>query len=354
MAEIDPLCCAVLKKRFPNTLNAGDVRSIQKLPNVDILTAGFPCQPYSPAGDVRGLRKGRRHIAEIFRLLRSRRTPPSCIVLENVPFIVHLSRGSALRRIVCELEELGYSWAYRIVDTRSFGIPHRRRRWILVASRDIDAARLLFDEARSIGAPKWTPGAYGFYWTEGTRGVGWTDDAIPPLKVGSGFGIPSTPAVWDTRSGAIITPDVRDAERLQGFPVNWTAVPKSAGLKSRDRWRAVGNAVSVPTAEWIAHRIESPGLRPPVDGTRVARSRSWPSAAYGHSGRTFAAMVSEMPVAARWIDILSFLRYEGAPLSHRATRGFRIRFENSRLRKDTRFIDALHKHERHMSHVSKP
>ena len=76
---------------------------------------------------------------------------------------------------------------------------------------------------------------HGFYWTEGVRGLGWAPDAIPTLKNGSTIGIASPPAIllpW----GEVMTPDIRDAERLQGFAEDWTLPAESVSLDLRLRW----------------------------------------------------------------------------------------------------------------------
>ena len=90
----------------------------------------------------------------------------------------------------------------------------------------------------------------GFYWTEGSRGLGWAIDALPTLKGGSTLGIPSPPAIWDPKDGSITTPDIRDAERLQGFEADWTEpAAEVPGVRRSHRWKLVGNAVSVPVAQ---------------------------------------------------------------------------------------------------------
>ena len=68
--------------------------------------------------------------------------------------------------------------------------------------------------------------------------MGWAVDAIPTLKGGSTIGIPSAPAIW-LPDGRIITPEIRDAERLQGFAEDWTN-PAIAVTKPGYRWKLVG------------------------------------------------------------------------------------------------------------------
>ena len=127
-------------------------------------------------------------VSHVFRLLR--KNPVEWVLLENVPFMLQLSRGSAMRYVVGELEKLGYRWAYRVLDTRAFGIPQRRQRVFLLASLSADPAELLFsDDAGLPDEADFAGQACGFYWTEGTRGLGWAVNAIPTLKGGSGLGM---------------------------------------------------------------------------------------------------------------------------------------------------------------------
>ena len=131
-----------------------------------------------------------------------------------------------MRYLVDELESLGYRWAYRLVDSRFTGVPQRRQRVIFVAALDLDPRTVLFaDEAGEPDDEWFDDTAYGFYWTEGLRGVGWAKDAVPTLKAGSTIGIPSPPAIWNPGADAdrlIVTPQIGDAEELQGFPRGWT------------------------------------------------------------------------------------------------------------------------------------
>jgi DNA (cytosine-5)-methyltransferase 1 len=344
LAEVDPSCIAILSKRFPHIRNVGDVRAIERLPNVDVIVGGFPCQPYSQVGPMAGLSVGHTLIREIFRLVDAASTPPKYIVLENVPNIIHLDSGAALRRIINGLERRKYRWAYRIIDAAAFGRPQRRRRWILIASLDADPAPMLLGPDSVVRAES-RVGASGFYWTEGNRGVGWAQNAIPPLKGGSSFGIPGPPAIWNHSERSISVPDIRDAERLQGFRAGWTSLSNHSRGQDRERWKMVGNAVSVPLARWLAKRIL---LRQEiaVSGERLAKTAKLPTAAFFDGDRRFAVAVGTHPVHESMEPILSFLNFDPLPLSLRATRGFRERYERSPLRKNVAFIDALRNHER--------
>lgn len=344
IAESNLLCQAVLRARLGHIELVGDVANIRSLPTCDALVAGFPCQPYSQAGRLTGLSEGGWHIAQIFRLIDSSMRPPSHIVLENVPFIVHLDKGRALLRILGELEYRGYRWAYRIIDTAAFKLPHRRRRWFLVASRVVDPSSVLLATDRR-RVDRDDVDAHGFYWTEGNRGIGWADDAIPPLKSGSGIGIPTPPAIWDRQRKAIWTPDIRDAERLQGFAAGWTDIEDTrVGRARRARWAMVGNAVSIPVSAWVAKRLrdadEQDVPRQPFDGN------SLPRAGFFDGRRRYTCPVGEYPVRRLTPKIMDFLTHERHPLSLRATKGFRERYVRSPLRQHAEFVDALKHHER--------
>jgi len=345
LCERDPFCRTVLAKRFPGAILESDIFDLQVLPSVDAILVGFPCQPFSQAGSTRGITASKPLLAKMFQLVEASHLPTH-IVLENVPNIIYLDNGEALAYITKKLEHLGYHWAYRVVDTIEVGIPQRRRRWILIASLD-DRVPLQLLDWDAPARNRTEAAAHGFYWTEGNRGLGWAHDAIPPLKAGSGLNIPSPPAIWDRSTRSIATPDIRDAELLQGFRANWTACIGDDPKAQRQRWKMIGNAVSVPIARYLAGLLRS-GRRTTVPlGTRFLKGGPWPLAAYGHRGERRAIMISR-PLETPATPILDFLAYETVPLSFRATRGFRTRLHESSLKYPPQFIADLRFHERLM------
>ncbi len=352
LCEIEPTARAVLERRFPNVEKHDDVCSLKDLPaGTQLLAGGFPCQDLSQAGATRGI-DGMRSglVREALRLAAKGRVP--WLLLENVPFMLQLARGRALDVIVGALEELGYKWAYRVVDAHAFGLPQRRQRVYLVASLDEDPREVLFaDEAEApqAGADVDPSIAHGFYWTEGTRGLGWAVDAVPTLKGGSTVGVPSPPAIW-MPGGDIVTPSLEDAERLQGFPAGWTKAAENVAKRSM-RWKLVGNAVSVPAVRWIAKRLACPGTPILHDVRPVPSQAVWPRAAFNVGSGRYSTSCSTWPKHVHGPHLHDFLRGEHALLSRRATAGFLSRAANASLRFRPGFIEALQAHLRRMERL---
>jgi DNA (cytosine-5)-methyltransferase 1 len=347
LCEIDPGAQAVLKKRFPGIPIHGDVTTLRALPKgIELIAGGFPCQDLSQAGKAEGILNGKqsRLVGEIFRLVQRQKVP--WVLLENVPFMLKLNAGRAMSVLASAFEQLEYRWAYRVVNSLSFGVPQRRERVIFLASRDGDPREVLFaDEAVE---PRLDPNqvgkvACGFYWTEGTRGLGWAVDAVPTLKGGSTIGIPSPPAIVFP-DGFVGTPDIRDAERMQGLPPGWTSSARTVSRESH-RWALVGNAVTVGVFKWIGKRLRQPDpIGANVGGWRMPSTGGWTNAGWNVGNGRFATDISTFPYAFRAVSLEKWLRYPAKPLSTRATSGFLRRTEKSSLRFPPDFIDVLRKH----------
>lgn len=337
LCESWPPAKAVLTERFPNVELASDIRQLRSLPKTDIVAGGFPCQDLSQSGRTAGIGGEQSGlVTHVFRLLRRRH--PTWLVLENVPFMLRLDKGSAMRFLIDELESMKYRWAYRVVDSRFTGVPQRRQRVIIVASRSDDPRAVVFaDDATAPADDAWREDAYGFYWTEGLRGLGWAQDAVPTLKGGSSIGISSPPGVWlpKERPGhRLVTPAVEDGEALQGFPRGWTAPgARALGFRKGFRWKLVGNAVTTGVAEWLGTRLVSPGqYDPSLEGELSGMSR-WPDAAWGERGTARRVEVSDRPRQDAYTHLGDLLDSESvSPLSHRAASGFLHRLLRGRLR----------------------
>ena len=344
MCEIWEPARAVLAANLPDVPCHRDVTTLKVLPGAtDLLTGGFPCQDLSQAGRTAGI-SGKRSglVGEVFRLIDGQNVP--WVLLENVSFMLQLDKGRAMRILVEAFEERGYRWAYRVVNSLSF-LPQRRERVLFLATNtEIDPARvLLVDDAEpKLPETDLATRAHGFYWTEGLRGLGWAVDATPPLKNGSTVGIASPPAILFP-DGSLITPDVRDAERLQGFPTDWTLPAEAIGRASL-RWSLVGNAVSPPVAEWLGRRLDAPGEYEYSRDFDLPVVGRWPSAAHYDGELRKGSAISSYPVWRARQPLAEFLHFDGKPLSVRATRGFLSRAERAKLRFADGFLERLREH----------
>lgn len=128
----------VYEKNFGNI----DKRSIldvdeKEIPDCDILTAGFPCQPFSNAGNRKGVNDSRGNLyKECLRVIKEKR--PKVVVFENVRGLLSTKdeNGNPLiETIVSNLDELGYTTNYKLVNASSYGVPQNRVRVIVVAIR---------------------------------------------------------------------------------------------------------------------------------------------------------------------------------------------------------------------------
>ena len=345
MCEIDPIAQHILTKNLPNVKLVSDICDLKKLPKgTDILCAGFPCQDLSSIGVKQGLDGERSSLVlEVLRLLRQDQV--EWVIFENVPYMLRLKKGEAIRTIVEALEELGYKWAYRTIDSMAF-VPQHRSRVYVVASLHNDPRDVILSGNSTKKQGVITTDTFsepcGFYWTEGKYALGLYENAIPTLKVGSSIGIASPPAIAFP-NGMVASPDIRDAERMQGFPVDWTE-PAEELTKAAGRWKLVGNAVTVNTVEWIANKIVSPVKYEGQKDKVLSKQDKWPKAAWGNDGKRYASNVSEYPVERDEESLIDFLSYQCKPLSLKAAKGFENRLNMGKVRCPQFFRDAIHEY----------
>lgn len=140
-SEIEPFPSAILKKHFPNIKNYGDLTKHTEWQiepgTVDILVGGTPCQSFSVAGLRKGLEDPRGNLALTFLSLADR-IKPKWIVWENVPGFLSADEGRCAGSFLGALGELGYGWAYRILDAQHFGVPQRRKRIFIIGTNTGD------------------------------------------------------------------------------------------------------------------------------------------------------------------------------------------------------------------------
>jgi len=149
-SEIEPFPSAVLKHHWPKVPNLGDMSKYEQWNiqsgSVDLLVGGTPCQSFSVAGLRQGLKDPRGNLMLTY-LAIAERLKPQWLVWENVPGVLSSNGGKDFGSFLGALGELGYEWAYRVLDAQWFGVAQRRRRVFVVAhlGKGNLAAKVLFE-----------------------------------------------------------------------------------------------------------------------------------------------------------------------------------------------------------------
>jgi DNA (cytosine-5)-methyltransferase 1 len=353
--ENDAEATSVLVKWFPDVPINFDVRNTDRLAaeiqrGSNLLTAGFPCTNLSQAGRMEGLDGSQSGLVrKVFDLIDVR--PFEHVLIENVPNWRVLHGGTHMTEVMQAFEARGYRWAYRVVDARAFGLPQRRLRIFFYATQKGDPRNILF---HGNAKPKdhvygLKEAAHGFYWTEGNTGLGWGEDCIPTLKGGSAVGIPAPPAIV-LMDGTIVTPNLRDGERLQGFRSGWTDLDTtsqysgSRAFNQRKRWQLIGNAVNVRASSWLGENLANPKPWRGDDGELLPDGAKWPTAAWFDGKVRRSVELGTWPVCRSSVPLAGFLKHEGRLLSWRASNGFYQRIIKSSLRIKDEFRLAVAKH----------
>lgn len=134
-SEINKHCQEVYFNNY-NERPYGDITKInpQDIPDFDILTGGFPCQPFSICGRRKGFEDTRGTLFfNICSIIKEKQ--PKVVVLENVKHLIHHDNGNTFKVIIESLEDLGYNTQYKILNAKDFGVPQNRERIIIVASK---------------------------------------------------------------------------------------------------------------------------------------------------------------------------------------------------------------------------
>jgi DNA (cytosine-5)-methyltransferase 1 len=156
-SEIEPFPSAVLQHHYPTVPNWGDMTQFKTWPDatIDLLVGGTPCQSFSVAGLRKGLEDPRGNLMLTFLGIADRYRP-RYIVWENVPGVLSSNGGKDFGSFLGALGELGYGWAYRVLDAQWFGVAQRRRRVFVVGCLGDQrrAAEVLFE---SEGVSRNTP-----------------------------------------------------------------------------------------------------------------------------------------------------------------------------------------------------
>ncbi|MGI5067030.1 DNA cytosine methyltransferase, partial [Treponema putidum] len=304
-AEIEPFPCELLKQKYPNVKNYGDITQYEKwnIGQFDILVGGTPCQSFSIAGkrggtdDIRGkLMYSYLGIVE--------QCKPQWVIWENVPGVLSSNSGYDFASFLAGLEKCGYGWAYRVLDAQYFGTPQRRRRVFVIGHSDNRtdlAAKVLFEpesmcgditagskiqkEATAIigkGVDYFRRGG-NYKYHRDKKASTLRNSASPDcfdLVLANGKKTIGTllancgKSLWQNNQEAFtgdffisnrqqhyirrLTP--LECERLQGFPDNYTQIEWKGKPKDQcpdsHRYKAIGNSMAVPVMRWIGERIK--------------------------------------------------------------------------------------------------
>lgn len=256
-----------------------DVRDI---PSHQLLCSGFPCQPFSIAGDKKGFDDDRSNVFwKIIEILEFHK--PETIILENVKNLTSHDKGRTFKIIKESLEKVGYFLKYTILDTcKITHIPQHRERLYIVGFKDKNACDDFNFDFEEIQVPSRLNTfmedevAEKYYYNEKLKVYNQVEENVkkhindnviyqyrryyvrenksnccPTLTANMGGGGHNVPLIKDDRGIRKLTP--RECFNLQGFPNTYT-FPK---ISDSALYKLAGNAVSVPVITLVASKLAS-------------------------------------------------------------------------------------------------
>ena len=303
-SEFEAFPSAVLAHHYPETPNYGDMTKFKEWPDhaINLLVGGTPCQSFSVAGLRKGLDDPRGNLMLTYLAIAARYRP-QWLVWENVPGVLSSNGGRDFGALLTALGEIGYGFAYRVLDAQYFGVAQRRRRVFVVGYLGDwrRAAAVLFERESLSGHPAPRRETRQDVAQCLTRGVGQRYDpetetlpiafgAQNSASQGDSVSTEVTPTLDKSKTPAVcgtmlsrqssggwsnsidhaaagfmiptnktsvrrLTP--RECERLQGFPDDYTLTPYRNKLAADGpRYKALGNSMAVPVMRWIGERID--------------------------------------------------------------------------------------------------
>jgi len=226
-SEIDLYAKKIYKKNY-GVEPHGDITQVEasNIPDHDILCGGFPCQAFSIAGLRRGFEDCRGSLFfEIMRIAQVKR--PRLLFLENVKGLLSHDSGNTFQTILRSLDDMGYDAEWQCFNSKNHGVPQHRERVFIIGHLRGSCTKKTF--------PIETSGQVGYAFpnlSSGYRKRRGEDGVFIKIKEEIRF----------------LTPV--ECERLQGFPDNWTE-----GISDTQRYKCLGNAVTVNVIQFIAERL---------------------------------------------------------------------------------------------------
>lgn len=273
--DIDDNACAIFEKNFGIKPDNRDIRTVSssEIPEIDILTGGFPCQSFSIVAQNPkrlGVKDDRGKLFfEMCRILRDKQ--PKCFIAENVKGILSANGKSAFPLIIKEFEDSGYSVSYRLLNAVNYGVPQKRERVIIVGIRKDLNKKFDFDTLPKEGCiptstlsqiiEKDVPEKY-FFSQKAVDGMmkkrdlmnkGRAQDINQPCNtVGAHLAkvsLNSTdPVLLENGKYRRFTP--REVARIQSFPESFELIGSEGA-----QYRALGNAIAPVMFWYVAHNI---------------------------------------------------------------------------------------------------
>lgn len=272
----------------------GDITKIDiaKIPDHDILCAGFPCQPFSISGKQKGFEDTRGTLFfDICRIIDTKK--PKVLLLENVKHLVHHDKGHTLEVILKKLKDLGYHVSWKILNGLNFGVPQNRERIIIIGSlmstfdfnkiehqprkslleyldKTGDFEYLKSEEYTLLDNPKEQPLSgliFTGYRNKSIRKVGVRPGTEhlsrvhkQPNRIYSVYGThPTLPSQESSGRFFILTEDnqvrkltLNECWRIMGFPEDYKKISKAS-----EQYKQLGNSVCVPMIAAVAQEIKN-------------------------------------------------------------------------------------------------
>lgn len=289
-SEFNPTAQQVYEANF-GEFPYGDITKIPPdiIPPHDVLTAGFPCQPFSISGKMRGFEDTRGTlIYNVFKIVEAKQ--PRVVFLENVKHLLYHDHGNTLRTILQSLAHLGYQTSYRVLNAADFGVSQNRERIIIIGSRtltfDFDALhpqphvplRTVLDAPGStdfeyldepytlLPETHAQPSGLIFagYRNKNIRKVGIRPGTEhlsrvhkQPNRIYSAEGVhPALPSqetsgrFWILTEGRVRKLTINECYKIMGFPPNFI---RSRALS--EQYRQIGNSVCIPMIQAVIAQI---------------------------------------------------------------------------------------------------
>tara|TARA_B110000305_G_C19464975_1_gene657195 strand:- start:1821 stop:3035 length:1215 start_codon:yes stop_codon:yes gene_type:complete len=250
ICERDIHCKQYLQKKYKSSDFIDDVKILSddsfSIAKSDIVTGGWPCQDLSVAGERKGF-KGVKSVLFYDLLKVALKSKCETIVAENVPNLLNIDNGEVFSTVLKEFANSGYNFiGWRVINTRSFNLPHQRRRLFIVASKSEQIAKNLFNPIKNkISKPKIKEPVNSFYHTAGTHSICFSENYTPTLKVsGGGLAVQYNNTIRRLSSSEVL--------KLQGFKPN-----EFKNITDTQIYSMAGNAVSKPVGNFIFDSIST-------------------------------------------------------------------------------------------------